>query len=356
MFESIFDDIAIFAFAFAFFDVAARLDGGHDGGIGGRTADAELLELFNERTFGVAGGGFDESLASSEFYMLGGVANGEIRKLEVFGLAVDFEETVENDDFATGDKDTGSGFWVVGGEEDGGFGDLGAGHLGREGAGADEVVEFAFEVIASGGLDLDMSWADGFVGFLGAGGFGFKVASAKIAVAEVGFYVVCDAGESLGGEIKGVGTVVGDVASLVKTLGGTHGGRRGEAEAGVGLDLEGGGGKGDGSELVGLRAVDGGDGVGSVFKGFEESFSFVFGGGGVFFESGEEGGTVFRGERAGNFEIELFAKSGNLALFSTMRRRAGLWTRPAEMAPGTLRRTTPERSKPTSMSRVWRAC
>ena len=42
--------------------------------------------------------------------------------------------------------------------------------------------------------------------------------------------------------------------------------------------------------------------------------------------------------------------------FSTTRRKAGDWTRPAEMAPGTFFLTTLERSNPTSMSRVWRAC
>ena len=54
-----------------------------------------------------------------------------------------------------------------------------------------------------------------------------------------------------------------------------------------------------------------------------------------------------------------FALAANFSIScsrSTIRRRAGDCTRPAEIAPGTLRRTTPERSKPTSISRVWRAC
>ena len=100
VFELDFENLAVFALGFAFFDVAAGLDGGHDGGVGGRATDAEFFKFFDERAFGVAGGGFGESLTRGDSLRIDGVAGLEFGEFEVFLFAVDLEEAVKNDDFA----------------------------------------------------------------------------------------------------------------------------------------------------------------------------------------------------------------------------------------------------------------
>ena len=55
-------------------------------------------------------------------------------------------------------------------------------------------------------------------------------------------------------------------------------------------------------------------------------------------------------------KVDLLANFSMACSRSTIRRSAGLCTRPAEMAPGTFLRTMPDKSKPTSISKVWRAC
>lgn len=47
-FEFELDNVARLTFGLAFDDVAAGLDGGHNGSVGGRAADAEFFEFFDE--------------------------------------------------------------------------------------------------------------------------------------------------------------------------------------------------------------------------------------------------------------------------------------------------------------------
>ena len=134
-------------------------------------------------------------MAGGDFGGCDGVAFLEGGEFKVFLFAVDFEEAVEDDDFATGDEDFG---WDGAGlEADGGLGDPGARHLGGEGAGADEFVKFALVIVGAGFGDLDVGGADGFVGFLGAGGFGLEVADVEVGVAVGVFDVGGHAGEGL---------------------------------------------------------------------------------------------------------------------------------------------------------------
>ena len=60
-------------------------------------------------------------------------------------------------------------------EMNGSFCDFGWGHLGCEGARTNELIEFLFKIIGSGGNLFDMGGTDGLVGLLSAGGFGFKI-------------------------------------------------------------------------------------------------------------------------------------------------------------------------------------
>ncbi len=105
------------------------------------------------------------------------------------------------------------------------------------------------------------------------------------------------------------------MAGLVKTLGGVHGRSGRETEAGVRFDLESGGRKGDGGGFDSLALVDGGDGIGGIFKGSEEGFRFVEGLRRIFFESRGES-RIFRiEEETGDFKGKLFAEFFDFALF-----------------------------------------
>ena len=86
-----------------------------------------------------------------------------------------------------------------------------------------------------------MGGADGFVGFLGAGGFGFVGADFEVVFAEAGLYKVRNSGDGVAAEADGIGAHIGNMASLVEALGGAHGGASGKAEFAVGFNLEGGG-------------------------------------------------------------------------------------------------------------------
>ena len=230
------NDGAGLAFGGALLDVAAGLNGGENGGIGGGAADAEFFKFFDQRTFGVAGGWFGEGLASGDFDGGELVAGGEGGELFVLGATSDFEEAIKDNDFAFGFKEVfrdGGG-----GDFDGGFLGDGVGHLGGKGALADELVELALVIVFAGGDALNLGGADGLVGFLGGGGFGGKAADFEVFLAIFGSDVVGDGGDGLFREIETVGAVVGNEASLVESLGGVHGGAGGEAEAGVGFNLE----------------------------------------------------------------------------------------------------------------------
>ena len=133
--------------------------------------------------------------------------------------------------------------------------------MGGEGAGADEIIETFFVLVSTGGDGVNIGGADGFVGFLGGGVFGFEVADMEVLFTVFGLYVFCHGGDGLIGEIEGVGTVIGDETGLIEALGGAHGGGGGETEAGVGLDLEGGGGEGDGIGFGAFGFIDAGNGV-----------------------------------------------------------------------------------------------
>ena len=80
---------------------------------------------------------------------------------------------------------------------DGSFGDFGWGHLGREGARTDEMIEFFLEIITASGDLFDMGRADGLVGLLGAGRLGLEVFDFKIIFTVFFLDIARDTSESL---------------------------------------------------------------------------------------------------------------------------------------------------------------
>lgn len=183
-----------------------------------------------------------------------------------------------------------------------GFFGFGVSHLGGEGAVSDEAIEFFLIFILAGNFLFNVGGADGFVGFLGAGGFGFEVANLKIFFAEILFNIMSGHGDSLLGEVKTIGAMISNHTSLVKGLGGGHGGAGGKTEPRVGFDLHRGRGKGR-TRLAGARA---GGNVGNGKVGLANFFE-IFSGGFLGVESlVEDGGKlvfVFGLEFASDLEL-----------------------------------------------------
>ena len=142
----------------------------------------------------------------------------------------------------------------------GGFGDFGRSHLGSKSARTDKIIKSFLEVVGTGSDFFDVGRADGLVGLLSPGGFSLEIANLKVFFAIFFFDIASDLAEGLLREIQRVGTVVSNVTGLVEPLGGAHSGRRGEAELGIGFNLQGGGCKGDGVGFGAVGLLNGGDG------------------------------------------------------------------------------------------------
>ena len=71
--------------------------------------------------------------------------------------------------------------------------------MGGESACANEMVEFALNIVGADRFDFDMGGTNGLMGFLGTSGVSFEVACAEIFFAEMGFYVAGDGTEGLTG-------------------------------------------------------------------------------------------------------------------------------------------------------------
>ena len=247
-------------------------------------------------------------MASGDFDWGELVANLEDGELFVFGATGDLEKAIEDNNFAFGLKN------VLGiggcGDLDGGFLGDGVGHLGGEGAGANQAIEFAFVVVLAGLGDFDAGGANGFVGFLGGGGLGGETADFEVFFAEGGFDEVSGGGEGLAGKIEAVGAVVGDVAGLIESLGSVHSGASGKAEARVSLNLESSGGERWGGATSAWGGLAVGDGESTGEELFEVLASGLGGREGVIEGSRELG--VSRGlEKSGNFEFELIFEIGD---------------------------------------------
>ncbi len=236
--------------------VAPVLDRGHDRRVGGRTADLELLEPLDERRLVVAGRRLGLVSVGAQLDRSHRVALGEWREATLLGIVggtvgvldVDPAEALVGDDRAAGGE---LGVAAVGGGGAEAHGDSladGVGHLRRDRAVPDHLVDPGL-----GGRDLAAHLggrsepvargSDRLVGLLGvlhlrrvdAGGVGQELGAVPLGDLAAG------RGERGLRQRGAVGTHVGDVALLVEGLGGAHrlGGR--QAELAAGLLLEGGG-------------------------------------------------------------------------------------------------------------------
>ncbi|MDT4813196.1 hypothetical protein FQZ97_461700 [compost metagenome] len=225
-------------------DVAALLDGRDDRRIGGRTADAALLQLLDQAGFGIARRRLGEVLARVELEQLHRVALVHDRQHVVLarlallrqhpGVAVELEDAA-----------LGAQLEVAGGDADGGRQVFRRRHLAGDELAPDQVVQALGVALHAGQLgrpQVDVGRADRLVRFLGAFLAGIEVRlgrqvfRAELAVDEAAHHV-----DGVGRQVGRVGTHVGDVAGLVETLGHHHGLLHAEAEAVARRLLQGGG-------------------------------------------------------------------------------------------------------------------
>ena len=94
-------------------------------------------------------------------------------------------------------------------------------------------------LVGGDGFAGDVGWADGLVGFLGGGGFGFEFAHSRIIRAVQPLDKVSRTGDGLPAQIDRVGTHVGDFTVLVEPLGRRHGSFGAKAELCVSFLLQG---------------------------------------------------------------------------------------------------------------------
>ena len=261
------DDVAWHAFALAFFGVAAGLDGVDDRRIGGRPADTEFLELLDEASLGVAGWWPCEDLAGFNAVEIKAVLCLQVRQDLFLRRPVDAQEPVKDDDLAFGLEDLVAGGH---GNRHSGVLQLGGCHLAGQGAAADEIIELLVVLVAADGLAGDVGRTDGFVSFLGAGGFGLELADVRVFMPVEPGDKLLGAGDSLAGQVDAVGTHVGDLTVLIKLLGGGHGRTRAEAEFGVGFLLERTGGERCRRVAGARRFLDFGDAERRVLEAFQE--------------------------------------------------------------------------------------
>ena len=120
------------------------------------------------------------------------------------------------------------------------------------------------------GRVLDIGGADGLVGFLRPLGLGPVLARVGILLAEIVEDELLRRIQGQGGEVRGVGTHVGDQTPFIERLSDAHGGSYGEVELPGCLLLEGGGGERRGREPGSLLLFQGLDPVGGAHGILEE--------------------------------------------------------------------------------------
>jgi hypothetical protein len=256
-------------------DVVALLQHGERGGIGRRTADAQLLHALDQRCLGEARRWLGEVLLGLDAPVLQSVALGKRRQaaavilLGFLGLAVarpvvaaflvELEEALEQHDRSSRPQPVGLAVPARRRNLGRGLLELGGRHLARHCALPDQLVEAGLVALHITG---DLLWlaphvggADRLVGLLGILGLGFVLAdegaagSAWNSRAPPALRISATA---LGDDRHAIGSHVGDEAghlaveldALVEALGHIHGLLGGEAQLARGLLLQGRGGEG----------------------------------------------------------------------------------------------------------------
>ena len=255
------NDVAGRAFTFAALGVATGLNGIDDGSVGAWAADAEFFEFFDECAFAVASGRTSEHLARFHavgFYYI--VGRKCWQQCIVFAT-VNPQETVEHDNFALSFKD------FVASRYSNSYRralEFGGAHLARECTATDEIIELLVVVATADRFAGDVCRANGFVSFLGASTFGFKLTNGTIFDTIKPFNKVCSSGNRLPAQVDAVGTHVGDAPFLVELLCRVHGGAAAVSKLAVGFLLQGACSERR-SGVAGARCFgDGADGIGSI--------------------------------------------------------------------------------------------
>ena len=254
---------------------AAGGEGADDGGVGGRTADFQFFQLLDEGGLGIALRGNGVLALGGDALLLHAVADVEFGEDQValFGLLVvpafqvHLHETVEQH---LGSLDGVALAPAVGGDADGGVHHAGLAHLGGDGALPDQLVELLLLRGPFDGRVLDIGGTDGLVGFLRPLGLGPVLARVGIFLAEIVEDELLRRVQGQGGEVRRVGTHVGDQTPFIERLRDAHRGAHGEVELPGSLLLEGGRGERRGREPGSFLLFQGFDPVGSAHRVLEE--------------------------------------------------------------------------------------
>ena len=267
-------------------------NGGHGGGISGRTSDALLFHSADERCIGIVGGGLGEVLVPGEVPKLQGLSLPQRRQGRFLLLLLLVPSLFVHGGIAGEFQTGGAGpEAVVRGLHLHRHAVInGVGHLAGHETTPDQPVE---PVLLAGQVlfhllrrPVHVAGADGLVGVLGCG-------FCLVAVRALGGIVVRavtaqnelpGGGNGLLGKPQGVGSHIGDEAhgalaldvhALIELLGDGHGapGRHGELAGG--LLLHGGSGKGRRGRALLVGPLDALDHKGGVFRGFHHGLHFV---------------------------------------------------------------------------------
>ncbi len=227
--------------------VATILNGGNDRRVGGRTADATLLQLLDQARFGVARRRLGEVLAGVQLDQLETLAFLHFRQYVVFtGLALLRQHTgvtVELEDAALGTQ-----LEIASRHGDAGGQVFGRRHLAGHELAPDQVIQALGITLHAGQLgraQVDVGRTNRFVRLLSAFLARVEVGLARqVLVAVLAADEATDHLHGVGGQVGRVRTHVGDVAGLVQTLGHHHGLLHTEAQAVARRLLQGGGDEG----------------------------------------------------------------------------------------------------------------
>ncbi|EXJ15395.1 hypothetical protein D779_1359 [Imhoffiella purpurea] len=256
--------------------VLAILQGGDDGGIGGRPADPELLQRLDQRCLRIARRRLGEVLLGADPEQIHQIALLEIGQhavLVVVGaLGVVAALEIDAHEPGLGDHGTGRPQQIArpGAQVDRHLVDEGMRHLAGQGALPDELVELGLLDRQMGldrrGLTQDGGRTDGLVGLLGVLRLGLVVTGllGKIRLAIAFGDEGPDLAQGLLGQIDRVGSHVGDethgaaadVDALVELLGHAHGALGREPQLARRLLLQGRGDEGRRRKALALLALD----------------------------------------------------------------------------------------------------
>ena len=239
--------------------VAAIDDCADDRGVGGGPADALLLEHLHQGRLAVAGRRL--GLVAQGFHLLAGGAIPHLEAGQQHLLAFEGRIGVIGT-LHIGAKETGEINALAGGTEAGQsqgaaihlelhrqHGEPGFGHLAGHGALPDQLIEGQIAAIEAGGGRISEAVAGGayrFVGLLGIAGLGGELARrrAQVFLAVFGGHAAAGGIDGLVAEVHRIGAHVGDEATLVEPLGGSHRFPGRESQFAVCLLLQGAGGEG----------------------------------------------------------------------------------------------------------------